>query len=51
VDQHFVFTERFALNADLVVNPDFSDMDKITRQIEDRTVRFVEDIEAFLDTI
>ena len=39
------------IECDLVVNPDFSDMEKITKQIEDRTVRFVEDIEAFLDGI
>ena len=37
------------VECDLVDNPDFSDPDKLTRQIEDRTVGFVADIEAFLD--
>jgi len=39
------------IECDLVVNPDFSDVDKITREIEVRTVRFVKDMEDFLDRI
>ncbi len=39
------------VECDLADNPDFSDQDKLTRQIEARTGRFITDIEAFLDTI
>ena len=32
----------------LVENPDFSDLDALTRQIEGSTLRFIEDVEDFL---
>lgn len=32
----------------LVENPDFSDLDKLTRQIEAGTLRFIQDAETFL---
>jgi hypothetical protein len=33
----------------LVDNPDFSDLAALTRQIEQGTVKFIEDVESFLD--
>jgi hypothetical protein len=39
------------IECDLVVNPDFSDMENITQKIEERTVIFVKDVEDFLDGI
>jgi len=32
----------------LVDNPDFRDLDKLTKQIEKGTMKFIEDIESFL---
>jgi hypothetical protein len=32
----------------LVDNPDFSDLDALTRQIEQGTLKFIEDVESFL---
>jgi hypothetical protein len=32
----------------LIDNPDFSDLDAITEQIEERTLKFIKDIEIFL---
>ena len=32
----------------LVDNPDFSDLDALTKQIEQRALKFIEDIESFL---
>ena len=34
----------------LVENPDFSDLDTLTRQIERSTLKFIEDVESFLST-
>ena len=34
----------------LVENPDFSDLDALTRQIERSTLRFIEDVEDFLSS-
>ncbi len=39
------------IGCDLVEDPDFSDPDNLTRHIEEQTMRFVKDIEAFLDGI
>lgn len=33
---------------DLIDNPNYNDLDTITRQIEDGTLKFIEEIEAFL---
>jgi hypothetical protein len=32
----------------LVANPDFSDLDALTKQIESATLKFIEDVESFL---
>ena len=32
----------------LVDNPDFSDLDALTKQIEQGTLKFIQDIESFL---
>jgi hypothetical protein len=34
----------------LVDNPDFSDLDTLTKQIETITLKFIEDVESFLST-
>jgi hypothetical protein len=38
----------FIVEHRLIENPDFSDLDKLTKQIETETLKFIEDIEAFL---
>lgn len=35
----------------LVENPDFSQLDLLTHQIEDGTIRFIRDMEGFLDKV
>lgn len=34
------------VECDLVNNPDFSDLEKLTKQIEARTERFIQDVEG-----
>ena len=34
----------------LVANPDFSDLDTLTKQIEGETLKFIKDVESFLYT-
>ena len=36
------------MESTLVENPDFSDLDTLTKQIERSTLRFIEDVEGFL---
>jgi hypothetical protein len=38
------------MECDLIKNPDFSDMEKLTGQIETQTKKFIKDIEDFLDS-
>lgn len=33
----------------LIGNPDFSDLDKLTKQIEEGTLKFIQDVEQFLE--
>ena len=39
------------VECDLVSNPDFSDLDMLTEQIESRTKIFIQDVEEFLESI
>jgi hypothetical protein len=48
---HIISTTKGAdsiLENILVESPDFRDLDKLTKQIEQGTMKFIEDVESFL---
>ncbi len=39
------------IECDLISNPDFNDLDSMTKQIENGTIEFIKEIESFLPSI